>query len=166
MRHVGQHGIARPDIEAIGLKQVRRHRNVVVREVCDAQGKKMALVVEPHDATEAGVIAAAQRATDRMYAEYPEASNIESRIAATDDTGGPKWSISPNFQHLAEIGTAESRYIWGDLAGARNNEPSRYIASPESSTSRARAGAVQTEPPGVRQKSSYSSIEAKKPISG
>jgi hypothetical protein len=110
----------------VRLEQMRRHRNVVVREVCDAQGNKMGIVVEPHDATEAGVIAAAQRATDRMYAEYPEASNIESRMAATDDSGGPKWSISPNFQHLAEIGTAGSRYIWGDLAGAKDDEPRDY----------------------------------------
>jgi hypothetical protein len=84
------------------LEQLQRHRNVIVRNVRDAQGNRMGLVVEPHDGTEAGVIAAAQRATDRMYAEYPEASNIESRIAATDDSGRPKWAISPNFQHLAE----------------------------------------------------------------
>jgi hypothetical protein len=48
-----------------------------------------------------------------MYAEYPEASNIQSRICATDAAGLPKWSISPNFQHLAEIGTDEALYIWG-----------------------------------------------------
>jgi hypothetical protein len=101
----------------VRLEQVRSRRNVVVRDVRDANGNKMGTVVEPHDATEAGVIAAAKRATDRMYAEYPEASNIESRLGATDASGRPKWSISPNFQHLAEIGTAEARYIWGDLAG-------------------------------------------------
>lgn len=101
------------------LEQLRRHRNVVVRDVRDAQGNKIGTVVEPHDATERGIIAAAQRATDRMYAAYPEASNIESRIAATDDSGRPKWSISPNFQHLAEIGTAEADYIWGRLPGAK-----------------------------------------------
>lgn len=126
----------------VGLEQLRRHRNVVVRDVRDAQGNQMGIVVEPHDASEAGVIAAAQRATERMYAEYPGASNIESRIAATDDSGRPKWSISPNFQHLAEIGTAEARYIWGDLAGA------------------------EEEPRGIRRESAYCIIEAKKPISG
>lgn len=91
-------------------------RNVVVRDVRDSNGNKLGTVLEPHDATEAGVIAAAQRATDRMYAEYPEASNIESRIGATDATGRPKWSISPNFKHLAEVGTHEASYIWGDVA--------------------------------------------------
>lgn len=83
----------------VRLEHLRRYRNVVVRDVRDAQGNRMGIVVEPHDATEAGVIVAAQRATDRMYAEYPEASNIESRIAATDDSGRPKWSISPNFRN-------------------------------------------------------------------
>jgi hypothetical protein len=87
--------------------------NVVVRDVCDQSGTRLGTVVESHDGTEAGAIAAAKRATDRMYAEYPEASNIQSRIGATDATGLPKWSISPNFQHLAEIGTDDARYIWG-----------------------------------------------------
>jgi hypothetical protein len=88
-------------------------RNVVVRDVCDRDGTRLGVVVESHDCTEAGAIAAAQKATDRMYAEYPEASNIQSRICATDAAGLPKWSISPNFQHLAEIGTDEALYIWG-----------------------------------------------------
>jgi len=89
---------------------------VVVRDVRDRNGNKLGLIVEPHDTTERGIIAAARRATDRMYAEYPEASNIQSRIGATDPTGRPKWSISPNFERLAEIGTDEAAYIWGDVA--------------------------------------------------
>lgn len=89
--------------------------NIVVRDVRDRNGNKLGTVVEPHDATEAGVIAAAQRATDRMYEEYPEASNIQSRIGATDASGRPNWSISPNFKHIAEIGTDEASYIWGNV---------------------------------------------------
>jgi len=89
-------------------------RNIVVRDVRDRNGDKIGTVVEHHDGTEAGVIAAARRATDRMYAEYSEASNIQSRIGATDGTGKPMWSVSPNFQHIAEIGTDEARYIWGE----------------------------------------------------
>lgn len=92
------------------------YRNVVVRDVRDGNGNKLGTVLEPHDGTETGVIAAAARATDRMYAEYPKASNIQSRIGATDATGRPKWSISPNFKHLAEVGTDEASYIWGDVA--------------------------------------------------
>src|SRR5207302_7848981 len=83
-------------------------RALVVRDVRDRNGNKLGLIVEPHDTTEDGIIAAAKRATDRMYAQYPEASNIESRIGATDATGRPRWSISPNFQHMAEIGTDEA----------------------------------------------------------
>ena len=93
-------------------------RALVVRDVRDRNGNKLGLIVEPHDTTESGIIAAAQRATDRMYAEYPEASNIESRIGATDATGRPKWCVSPNFEHIAEIGTDEASYIWGDVASA------------------------------------------------
>jgi|SRR5579864_8997949 len=89
------------------------HRNLVVRDVRDSYGNKLGTVVEPHDGTETGVILAAQRATEKMYAEYPEASNIQSRIGATDENGNPAWSISPNFRHLAQIGTDEAHYIWG-----------------------------------------------------
>lgn len=98
--------------------QSHARRALVVRDVRDRNGNKLGLIVEPHDTTENGIIAAAKRATDRMYAEYPEASNIESRIGATDATGRPRWSISPNFQHMAEIGTDEASYIWGDVASA------------------------------------------------
>lgn len=90
-------------------------RNFVVRDVRDRNGSRLGTLAERHDGTEAGIIAAAQRATDRMYADYPEASNIQSRMGATDATGKLKWSISPNFNHLAEIGTEEANYIWGNI---------------------------------------------------
>ncbi len=88
-------------------------KNVVVRDVRDRDGYKLGRVIEPHDGTEDGVIAAARAATDRMYAEYSTASNIESRICATDDNGKLRRAVSPNFLHLAEIGTNEASYIWG-----------------------------------------------------
>ena len=90
------------------------HCNVVVRDIRDRSGNKIGAVIEHHDGTEAGVITAARRATKRMYAEYPEASNIQSRIGATDGAGRPIWSVSPNFQHIAQVGTDEARYIWGE----------------------------------------------------
>jgi len=89
--------------------------NIVVRDVRDRNGNRLGTIVEPHDSTEDGIIAAAQRANDRMYEEFSEASNIQSRIGATDATGRPKWSISPNFKHIAEIGTDEASYIWGNV---------------------------------------------------
>jgi hypothetical protein len=89
--------------------------NIVVRDVRDRNGNRLGTIVEPHDSTEDGIIAAAQRATDRMYEEFSEASNIQSRIGATDTTGRPQWSVSPNFKHIAEIGTDEASYIWGNV---------------------------------------------------
>jgi hypothetical protein len=89
--------------------------NIVVRDVRDRDGYKLGRLVEAHDGTESGVIEAARRVSDRMFAEYSDASNIESRMCATDTTGKPKWAVSPNFLHLAEIGTDEASYIWGDL---------------------------------------------------
>jgi hypothetical protein len=90
-----------------------KFRNVVIRDVRDRDGYKLGKLIEPHDGTEAGVIAAARVATDRMYAEYSTASNIVSRICATDANGKLKWVVSPNFLHLAEVGADEASYIWG-----------------------------------------------------
>lgn len=87
--------------------------NVVVRDVRDRDGHKLGRLIEPHDGTESGVIAAAQRVSDRMFVEYSDASNIESRLCATDASGKPKWAVSPNFLHIAEVGTDEASYIWG-----------------------------------------------------
>ena len=64
--------------------------NVAVRDVCDRDGRKLGRLIEPHDGTESGVIAAAQRVSDRMFVEYSDASNIESRLCATDASGKPK----------------------------------------------------------------------------
>ncbi len=46
----------------------RKLKDVVVREVRDQESHKLGRIIQPHDGTEAGVIAAAQTATDRMYA--------------------------------------------------------------------------------------------------
>ena len=70
--------------------RVSRLSNVVVREVRDREGHKLGTVVETHDGTESCVIAVAQAATDRMYTEFSTASNIQSRICATDSSGNAK----------------------------------------------------------------------------
>jgi hypothetical protein len=105
--------------------------NVVIRDVRDRDGCKLGRVIEPHDGTEDGVIVAARLATDRMYADYSTASNIESRMCATDDGGKAKWAIAPNFLHLAEIGTDEAYYIWGlsDLSNPTSLEANRETDS-------------------------------------
>src|ERR1700722_12871608 len=72
-----------------------RLKNIVVREVRDRDGIILGRVIEPHDGTPEGVIAAAQAAADRMYAEFDTASNGESRICATDATGNPRREAPP-----------------------------------------------------------------------
>jgi hypothetical protein len=46
--------------------RVPKVKNVVVRELRDRDGRKLGRIIQPHDGTERGVIAAAQTATDRM----------------------------------------------------------------------------------------------------
>lgn len=99
-------------------------RSVVVRDVRDRSGARLCILVARHDGTVSGITTAARQVTDRMYADCPDASNIESLIVATDDTGKPKWAISPNFSHLGEIGTDDAAYIWGDVT-ARTAENCR-----------------------------------------
>jgi hypothetical protein len=67
--------------------RVPKLSNVVVRDVRDRDGRKLGRIIQPHNGTETGVVRAAQAATDRMYAEFSTASNIQSRICATDSTG-------------------------------------------------------------------------------
>ena len=86
--------------------------NVVIREVRDSNGDLLGTVIEHHDGTPAGIIAAAVSASEQMFTNYPDASNIQSRIGATDVEGSLRWSISPNFRYLAEVGTDEAEYIW------------------------------------------------------
>ena len=87
--------------------------NVVVRDVRDRDGVKLGRIVEPHDGTEAGIMSVAQKLSERMFAEYSDACNVESRICATGADGKVKWAVSPNFLHLAVAGTEEASYIWG-----------------------------------------------------
>lgn len=90
-------------------------RSIIVRDVRDNDGNKLGTITEPYDGTEQDARSAAERLSNRMYEQYPDASNVESRIVATDAGGKPKWIISPNFRHIAEIRTDQARYIWGDI---------------------------------------------------
>jgi len=106
-------------VDKLPRSRHRKFSNIVVREVRDRDGNRLGTVVEPHDGTPAGILAAARRASGQMFINYASASNIQSRIGATDVDGAPRWSISPNFRHLAEVGTDEARYTWGDLTAFR-----------------------------------------------
>jgi hypothetical protein len=93
-----------------------------VRDVRNNEGRKLATITDPYDGTEDAARAAAERLSNRMFEQFPDASNVGSRIGATDADGKPKWTISPNFRHIAEIGTDQARYIWGDIEAAPNEE--------------------------------------------
>jgi len=84
-----------------------RHRaaapNVVIREACDRDGIVLGHLVASHDGTPEGIVAAARRATARMFDAFAEASNVNSRIIATDASGIARWSVSPNFAVIEEL---------------------------------------------------------------
>ncbi len=77
--------------------------NIVIREACDRDGVVLGHLVASHDGTPEGIVAAARRATQRMFDTFADASNVNSRIIATDTTGRPRWSVSPNFAVLEEL---------------------------------------------------------------
>lgn len=57
-----------------------------------------------------------------MWQEFPDASGINSMTGATDLDGNPKWAISPNLKHIAELGTDQASYIWGDIDAFKRGE--------------------------------------------
>jgi N12 class adenine-specific DNA methylase/2'-5' RNA ligase len=101
-------------------KQIKtRQPHVVVRDVRDDQSNYLATLTEPYSGTAHSALEAAKKLEARMFEYYPEASNIESRIGATDSEGKPRWAMSPNLKHVADVGTEEARYIWGDTSAER-----------------------------------------------
>ncbi|MCL4198841.1 MAG: hypothetical protein KJZ69_15245 [Phycisphaerales bacterium] len=77
--------------------------NVVIREACDRDGVVLGHLVASHDGTPEGIVAAARRATARMFDAFADACNLNSRIIATDGSGRPRWSVSPNFAVIEEL---------------------------------------------------------------
>ncbi|MCC6910179.1 MAG: hypothetical protein IT430_19780 [Phycisphaerales bacterium] len=77
--------------------------NVVIREACDRDGIVLGHLVASHDGTPEGIVAAARRATQRMFDAFADVSNVSSRIIATDASGRPRWGVSPNFQIIEEL---------------------------------------------------------------
>jgi len=93
--------------------------NVVVRDVRDRDGFKLGRVVEPHDGTEAGIVTADEQPRRECLLSTPRHRTSKSRICATDARGKIRWAVSPNFLHVADGGTDEASYIWGDPALAK-----------------------------------------------
>lgn len=97
----------RPEAEVSKEEQVAtvpKRANTVFREVRDFNGNVLGYIAEPHDGTEVGIMNAAKKlSAERIGERFPNASNAESRIRATDASGQPTWDVSPNFKHLTEI---------------------------------------------------------------
>jgi hypothetical protein len=96
---------------AIEQTRITRRReasapNVVIREACDRDGVVLGHLVASHDGTPDGIVAAARRATQSMFSAFADASNVSSRIIATDASGRPRWSVSPNFAVIEELAVA------------------------------------------------------------
>ncbi|MCL4196214.1 MAG: hypothetical protein KJZ69_01865 [Phycisphaerales bacterium] len=80
--------------------------NIVIREACDRDGIVLGHLVASHDGTPEGIVAAARRATARMFDAFVDACNVNSRIIATDASGRPRWGVSPNLAVIEELAVA------------------------------------------------------------
>jgi hypothetical protein len=90
--------------QGAGLAKKRTSPNTVVREVCNDDGRRLGMLSGQYDGTPEDMVRVAQLVTDQMFDEYgADCSNMESGIVATDESGVPKWKISPNFRHVEEI---------------------------------------------------------------
>jgi len=85
------------------IEITRRGRNLVIRQVCSRYGEAFDHLVERHDGSPESMVAAAERVSRRMFELYDDASNINSRLVATDERGLPRWTISPNFRVITEL---------------------------------------------------------------
>jgi len=100
----------------IRKSKVWQKPNIVFRDVCDFDGNHFAIEMMKYDGTPENAVMIAEKLTQQISYKYgTEWSNIQSRIGATDEHGKPKYTISPNFRHIAEVDTKEARYIWGEI---------------------------------------------------
>ena len=76
--------------------------NLTIRQVRTAGGILLGYLTERHDGSPESMLEAARRITEQMFRCFPDASNIQSLILATDRTGRPRWSISQNFRFITE----------------------------------------------------------------
>lgn len=72
--------------------------NKVMREARDADGNKLGTLSASYDGTPEDAVAKARQISKEMSEKWPEASNIQSQIGATDEKGDAKFTISQNFK--------------------------------------------------------------------
>lgn len=124
--------------------------NVVFREVRDNDGNVLGWVQKPYDGSKAGARKAAEEISDEMFNRYEDASNIQSRIGATDGEAKPKYTVSPNFKNVndVEAETAAAKYTWGDIeTGAPKAEAAKTTQEP----AEAAPETEPAEPPSAKQ---------------
>jgi len=93
-----------PRLGAADLTKRKSAPNTVVRQVCNDDGRQLGVLSGQYDGTPEDMVRVAQLITDQMFDEYgADCSNMESGIVATDESGVPRWKISPNFRHVEEI---------------------------------------------------------------
>ena len=80
-----------------------KYASSVIRQARDRSGQVLGYLTARHDGTPAGIIAAGQAVTERMFLTFDDVSNINSPIIATDADGAGRWIISPNFRFITEI---------------------------------------------------------------
>ena len=104
-------------------------------------GNKLGDIIEPYDGTEDGAREAARRTSVRMQDEFGgKASNIQSRMGATDASGKPKFAIGPNFS-IAPVDSDAGQYIWGDVSKA----PAAAVPAPQAKPVDAGRGGVELQ---------------------
>lgn len=110
--------LATPFLKGETMTEIQKIRALpkssVIRELRDFDGKFITVICKPHNGDFEDMLESTKDIEKEMHYIY-EASHVNSRILATDESGKPKWAISPNLLHIAEIGTDEAQYIWGDI---------------------------------------------------
>lgn len=89
--------------------------NNVFVDTRDRDTNRIGVYCMEHDGSEEDIVNTARKLMGEL-GNYVDYSGIQSRLLASDKHGNPAYAISPNFLHIAEIGTSEARYIYGDVS--------------------------------------------------
>ena len=91
------------------LPKLSERRLKVIRDVCDYRGNHIATLTHRYDGSEDIAKAAAEAIDRHMSLYYPEASDVGSRIVATDEAGDVKWAISPDGRRVTAAGEKDEK---------------------------------------------------------
>lgn len=88
-------------------------RNTVYMDVMGFDGRRLRVLTEAHDGTQAGIVSAASRLQHRAHGEVGHHTQAGSRLYATDARGALAWVISPNLAHVSPYDSPEARETLG-----------------------------------------------------